>query len=225
MEWWEGRRFSIRENSQGIDCSLSGKGSLKENMLRMAESPFLKSFTLAGKKEVMCYSFLDKALKSIRPVTIESIHKFNVEMSVEFCLVDPEILRMDTTVVETNIHWPGDPLLLWDTYKHVARSLRRAREIAPKSVPRRFHTKKVKKLHLFITRYSSSKNGMRKRRIEFQMKVLIHRVKEAVRKPGKFFRENKGASERGLVVIVEKLRGYLPVMKKIVDVFETFHIE
>ncbi|MEW6741910.1 MAG: hypothetical protein AB1486_04040, partial [Planctomycetota bacterium] len=40
-------------------------------------------------------------------------------------------LRTDTTVVETNIHWPTDSSLLWDTYRKCAALIRLAREVNP----------------------------------------------------------------------------------------------
>ena len=39
-------------------------------------------------------------------------------------------IRADTTAVETNIHWPTDASLLWDTWRVAARLNSRARSIA-----------------------------------------------------------------------------------------------
>ena len=47
----------------------------------------------------------------------------------------PNVIRTDTTVVESNIHYPTDASLLWDTWRVASRLLKRAREIAPESVP------------------------------------------------------------------------------------------
>ena len=53
-----------------------------------------------------------------------------------------EAIRTDTTVVETNIHWPTDASLLWDTWRVAARLLRRGRAIERRSCPHCFHDKK-----------------------------------------------------------------------------------
>ncbi len=38
-------------------------------------------------------------------------------------------LRLDTTAVETNIHWPTDSSLLWDAYRVLERLIGQAREV------------------------------------------------------------------------------------------------
>ena len=45
-------------------------------------------------------------------------------------------MRVDSTVVETNIHWPTDATLLWDAVRVLTRLIGRLREIAGKDVPR-----------------------------------------------------------------------------------------
>ena len=50
-------------------------------------------------------------------------------------MVSTNVIRTDTTVVESNIHYPTDASLLWDTWRVASRLLVRAREIAPASVP------------------------------------------------------------------------------------------
>src|SRR2546429_6956 len=51
-------------------------------------------------------------------------------------LEDGRKLRVDTTAVETNIHWPTDATLLWDTVRVLIRLIGRLRDIVPKAVPR-----------------------------------------------------------------------------------------
>ena len=80
--------------------------------------------------------------------------------------IDPAVIRTDTTVVETNIHWPTDSSLLWDTWRVASRLLKRGREIAPETCPHRFHDQKIKRLHLFITRYAKSPSKKRQRKVK-----------------------------------------------------------
>jgi IS5 family transposase len=68
---------------------------------------------------------------------------------------------LDTTAVETHIHWPSDSSLLWDTYRVLARLIAQVREFDPGVVgDRRLLLRKVKKLALKITRRSSKKPGV-----------------------------------------------------------------
>ena len=41
--------------------------------------------------------------------------------------IDGEMLRVDTTAVETNIHYPTDSSLLWDSYRVLTRLITTAR--------------------------------------------------------------------------------------------------
>ena len=91
----------------------------------------------------------------------EVLGRYGVQEGV----VNPKVIRTDTTVMESNIHYPTDASLLWDTWRVAARLLKRAREISPESVPHRFHSRKIKKLYLDITRYSNSKSAKRQRKV------------------------------------------------------------
>ena len=67
--------------------------------------------------------------------------------------ISSEKLRLDTTVYETNIHYPTDSSLLWDSFRTLARLLQQIQQELPQlTLKHRFHVKKVKKLAYFITR-------------------------------------------------------------------------
>ena len=58
-----------------------------------------------------------------------------------------EALRLDTTAVETNIHWPTDSSLLWDSYRTLAGLIGDVREIDVRAVGNgRVQLDRVKKL-------------------------------------------------------------------------------
>ena len=127
---------------------------------------FLQDFLRTRKKAVMDYSFLDKCFKAIRPETWKRINETLVAQAVANEEVDPSIIRTDTTAVETNIHWPTDSSLLWDTYRVAARLIRSGREICSRVARTAFTNDKIRKLYLFITRYSNSKDKKRRRKVK-----------------------------------------------------------
>jgi len=132
--------------------------------------------------------------------------------------ITTEEIRTDTTVVETNIHWPTDSSLLWDVYRVSAREMSYAREIEPSIVPWRFHTKKVKKLHLFVTRYSASKSKKRKRDVRRTMRKLIVRIEEVLEKAEDFVARAARSSDFFVQGIGAALAEMLPVMRQAADV-------
>ena len=67
-------------------------------------------------------------------------------------------LRLDTTAVETNIHWPTDSSLLWDGYRTLGGLIEKTREICPEAVGNgRIHLKRTKRLATRIGRKAQHK--------------------------------------------------------------------
>ena len=150
--------------------------SLRETVILIAGSDFLQDFLRTRKKAVMDYTFLDKCVLAIRPTTWKRVNDLLGQKAAEEQQIEPGTIRTDTTVVESNIHWPTDSSLLWDTWRVASRLLRRARAMCPGSCPHRFHDKKTKGLHLFITRYVKSTSKARRRRVKKTIRTLIERV-------------------------------------------------
>jgi hypothetical protein len=91
--------------------------------------------------------------------------------------ISSEKLRLDTTVYETNIHYPTDSSLLWDSFRALARLLQQIQQELPQlSLKHRFHINKVKKLAYFITRNGGSNNKSKKRTVKSTYRKLIEHV-------------------------------------------------
>ena len=191
-------------------------GSLRETVVRIAESDFLQDFLRTRKKAVMDHSFLDKCFQAIRPATWKQVNAALAQAAVAAGAIDLSTIRADTTAVETNIHWPTDAWLLWDTWRVAARLLRQGRAIAPETCPHRFHDRKTKRLYLFITRYAKSENARRQRKVRAAFRQLIERVEWIVRPP-LVLRLGAAAASIELGAIADELRRFLPAMKRVVE--------
>src|SRR3989442_256057 len=82
------------------------------------------------------HNAFNQAFNRLRSTTVERLNDAVVEAAVDDGLEDGSKLRADTTVVETNIHWPTDATLLWDTVRVLTRLIGRLRDLVPKDVPR-----------------------------------------------------------------------------------------
>jgi IS5 family transposase len=191
--------------------------SLRETVVRIAESEFLQDFLRARKKAVMDHSFLDKCFQAIRPATWKQINALLGQRAVKSGAIDVATIRADTTAIETNIHWPTDSSLLWDTWRVAARLLRQGRAIAPETCPHRFHDRKIKGLHLFITRYIKSTNGRRQRKVRAAFRRLIAQVAWIVESAGQFCDWAPLCESIELTAIAQELKGYLASMKRVVQ--------
>lgn len=191
--------------------------SLRETVVRIAESEFLQEFLRTRKKAVMDHSFLDKCLGAIRVATWKRINEALGKAAVAEKKIGPDVIRTDTTVVETNIHWPTDASLLWDTWRVAARWLRRGRDIEPDSCPNRFHDKKIRRLYLFITRYARSESKKRRRKVKVAFRTLIERVEWIVGIADLFCRFAPGWQDFDLLAVADELKRFLPSMKRVVS--------
>jgi hypothetical protein len=80
--------------------------------------------------------------------------------------INPDYVRSDGTVVETNIPWPTDSSLCYDCYRTINRIVDNAREagLSPVLKGFRFHCSKIKTLNFRINQNASAKSDDGKKR-------------------------------------------------------------
>jgi transposase, IS5 family len=81
----------------------------------------LRSFTQFDSHPVPQHDAFNRAFNRITPATLAAVNQAVVRAAVELGVEDGKQLRVDTTVVETNIHHPTDSTLLWDSLRTVTR--------------------------------------------------------------------------------------------------------
>jgi IS5 family transposase len=187
----------------------------REAVIRIGSDGFLQDFLRMRKKAVMDFTFLDKCFLAIQPETWRRVNEQLGRYGVAEGAVNPKVIRTDTTVVESNIHYPTDSSLLWDTWRVTTRLLERARDECRESVPHRFHTRKVKKLWLNVTRYITSKSKARQEKVKAWFRTLIERVDWIVALAGDFCKTYQSSSHLELSVLALELAAYLPSMQTV----------
>ena len=188
----------------------------RDAVIRIGSDPFLQDFLRMRKKAVMDFTFLDRCFLAIRPQTWKRVNDLLGRQAVQQNVVDAAVIRTDTTVVETNIHYPTDASLLWDTWRVASRLLKQAREIAPATCPHRFHNRKIKRLYLYVTRYISSTSKRRQRKVKAAFRTLIERTGWLVAIAADFCGQAASQADVPLVAVALELKAYLPSMRKIV---------
>lgn len=141
-----------------IVCQIIEGGSLRDIIIRIDDSHFLRRFVRIYNGPMMDFTTFCKLRNCIRPVTWKRINRALTKHAVEREHIDGDRLRLDTTAVETNIHWPTDSSLLWDSYRVLARLINRTREVNADLVgDRRLLTRKARRLSVKISRKSTNK--------------------------------------------------------------------
>lgn len=159
--------------------------ALRDTVVRIAESDTLKAFIRLGNRSVPDFTFLDRAFKAISPDTWKMLNEELAGHAVKTCKIDVSRIRADSTVVESNIHYPTDSSLLWDSYRVLSRLLHTVRETVPALCPHRFHDKKVKHDLVFIARYMRSGSTDRQRELKRRYRRLLGHVRrlQGIAKP------------------------------------------
>jgi IS5 family transposase len=193
---------------------------LRKTIVAIAESPFLQDFLRLNGRLVMDYSFLDKCFHAIRPETWQKMNEVLALQAAEDGLIDPSVVRTDTTVIEANIHYPTDSSLPWDAWRVIARLLRRARERCRYPLDHRFHDTKVKALHLFVTRYVRSTSKRRQRAVRAKFRTLLGRVRWIAGLAASFCADVAGTLDFELAGIAAALADFLPSVHTVLDTAE-----
>ncbi len=102
---------------------------------RINDGYTLRRFTHFYSQSVPKHNAFNQAFNRLTPVTLELINDLVVTYAVELGLENGKKLRVDTTVVETDIHHPTDSTLLWDAVRVVTRLVGDLDELLPRGVP------------------------------------------------------------------------------------------
>jgi len=193
---------------------------LRGTVLRIAQGPFLQDFLRLGNRRVMDYSFLDKAFKAIRPETWKSINEALGAAAFQGGKISPAVVRLDSTVVETTIHYPTDSSLLWDSWRTLSRLLRQGRKLAPEPCPHRFHDRKVKRFYLRIVRYGRSQAKARRRLVKTCWKGLIARVRWIAAIAEEFALSSRMHPSFAVQGVGLQIEGSLPLIETVISTAE-----
>jgi transposase, IS5 family len=92
---------------------------------RIADGCTLRQFTDFYCLPVPRHDAFNRGFNRLTPATLKTINDLVVQAAVGFGLEDGQKLRVDTTVVQTDIHHSTDNTLLWDVVRVVTRLIGR----------------------------------------------------------------------------------------------------
>jgi IS5 family transposase len=95
---------------------------------RIADGCTLRQFTDFYCLPVPRHDAFHRGFNRLTPETLKAINDLVVQAAVELGVEDGQKLRVDTTVVQTDIHHPTDNTLLWDVVRVITRLIGRLAE-------------------------------------------------------------------------------------------------
>lgn len=176
-----------------------------------------RQFTRVGAQKVPDAKTLGKLGLVLGPEIIEQLHQRIVAIARERKIVHGRRLRVDTTVVETDIHYPTDSSLLGDAVRVLTRTMQKITSLAGAAGEElRDRTRSVRYRVLEIARASRSRSEQGKDKLKQTYQKLLAAtgrvVAQAQRFAGEVASGVKQASSMVGQVILEASRQYLETM-------------
>jgi transposase, IS5 family len=176
-----------------------------------------RQFTRVGAAKVPDAKTLGKLGLVLGPEIIEQIHQRVVAMAQEKKIIHGRRLRVDTTVVETDIHYPTDSSLLGDAVRVLTRAMKRIAQIAGAAgVKLHDRTRAVKYRVLEIGRASRSRSEQGQEKLRECYKKLLSATSRVVGQAKRFAREVAAGVKCGASILeqaaLEAHREYLEMM-------------
>jgi IS5 family transposase len=110
----------------------------RELRSRIADGFTLRLFTRFGSRTVPKYQAFQRSFSRLRAETVYSLNEAVVRAAVALKIEDGTKLRVDTTVVETDVHYPTDSTLLYDGVRTISRLVREHLEAELTGVAKEF---------------------------------------------------------------------------------------
>lgn len=192
--------------------------SYRDTIIRVNDSDFLRNFVRIGSADLMSFAALEMAVKCVSAATWDKINAILAGYARRKNKISGKRLRVDSTVCESNIHYPTDASLMWDCCRVASRLMRQCVDADyALDIGVRFHDRKAKQLYTFIATHCGRKTSATKRAVRRRTKKLIASV-ERVCVVGRRFVEH--AAGIRLVTseamgLLEQLRQMLPLSEQV----------
>lgn len=176
-----------------------------------------RNFTRVGGAKMPDAKTMGRWGVALGPEVIKQLHDRMVKIAREQGVIAGRRLRVDTTVVETNIHHPTDSTLLGDGVRVLTRVMKKISTIGGTAGARlRDRSRSVKFRLLEIGRTVRSRGELNREKLKQGYRKLLHATSRVVGQAGRFSREIgagvKRSADAAQQLVLEGLREALETM-------------
>ena len=172
-----------------------------------------REFTRIGGGKVPDDKTVSRLARQLGPDVVEKLHERVVKIALEKKVASGRKLRVDTTVIETDIHYPTDSSLLGDGVRVLTRVMKKVEEIAGEAGTRlRDRTRSIKLKVLAIARASRNKTESGKQKLKQSYVSLLNAASRVVGQASQFSQEIKQGIKRGSRKLLAKAKRQLDEM-------------
>jgi transposase, IS5 family len=192
--------------------------SYEELAFHLADSQTYRRFCLFGiTDQVPKRSTLAENIKRISASTLEQVNRTLVEAAIAAGVERGRKVRIDSTVVETNIHPPSDSALLFDCVRVLTRLMATVKKLGVEGAEYSNRTRRAKRRWIGIHR------ARRKRHRRRLYRDLVNVTEEVVTMATGVLRTAQGHKPRSMDQVVRlqatiaELEWYLSLTKRVLD--------
>ena len=177
---------------------------------RITDGYTLRQFTDFYCQPVPKHDAFNRAFNRLTPETLRAVNELVVQAAVDVGLEDGQRLRVDTTVVQTDIHHPTDSTLLWDVVRVVTRLVLRLSAAVQQRIQRfRNRTRAARRRMQEIQRMTPKERYERQTE---KYRELIGVTEEVVNSAQKVVEQTRKARGKDLVAEMA-----IPALRKEID--------
>ena len=172
-----------------------------------------REFTRIGGEKVPDDRTMGNLARQLGPELIEKLHRRVVEIAQENKIATGRKMRVDTTVVETDIHYPTDSTLLGDGVRVLTRIMKKVTAVAGKAgTQMRDRSRSAKLKVLAIARASRNKTEQGRQKMKNAYVKLLEVTSRVAGQAKKFSSEIAGGVKRGNLSVLHKAKQQLDEM-------------
>jgi IS5 family transposase len=156
-----------------------------------------REFTRIGGGKVPDDKTMGRLGRQLGPEVIQKVHERVVAIAQEKKVVSGRKMRVDTTVVETNIHYPTDSSLLGDGTRVLTRAMKKIAKLAGEAGAKlRDRSRSIKYRILEIGRASRNKTEKGQEKLKAAYKKLLELTSRVVGQAKRYSQEIAGGVKR-----------------------------
>lgn len=172
-----------------------------------------REFTRIGAGTVPDDKTMGRLGRQLGPQVIKQLQQRVVAIARDQKVVSGRKMRVDTTVVETNIHYPTDSTLLGDGVRVLTRVMKKAAAVMGQTGTQwRNRTRSVKRRILEIARASRDKSEKGQKKLAAAYTKLLDSTRRVVGQAQKFSSEIASRVKRGNRTVLRKAQQQLDEM-------------
>src|SRR5437764_1977255 len=157
-----------------------------------------REFTGVGGGKVPDDKTMGRLARQLGPEAIQKLHQRTVAIALEKKIVVGRKMRVDTTVVETNIHYPTDSTLMGDGVRVLIRVMKKVAAVAGEAGTKlRDRSRSLKRRVLEIAFASRDKSEKGQQKIKVAYGKLLEATSRVVGQAKKFSAEIAGKVKKG----------------------------